>query len=291
MIIHKYIKNNYYNNNIYLYLMPRNYSNGKKQKTGIYFTNIHQKKQPNSVFKPGTEVYNIKTGLKGILIEKTLFKSKRSLSRVKYIDNKVQYITNNLLRTLNFFSDTQKNMLKTNNIQKRNKKNKEHTFIEKNKLFRQKRKEINDKLLCEFNLKYTKLQKHNKSIDYKIKELYKQINNLDNTKENYKNKLLKLQNEIRISKNYYKLLPCMLTQDGSTRNLVPNVYNNTLFIEYINNYGKKKDKVELENKCNIDNIDDEYEIIQTYDQEINKKSKKDLKKEEYKMNRFRWGLN
>ena len=44
MIIHKYIKNNYYNNNIYLYLMPRNYSNGKKQKTGIYFTNIHQKK-------------------------------------------------------------------------------------------------------------------------------------------------------------------------------------------------------------------------------------------------------
>jgi hypothetical protein len=75
---------------------------GKKQKSGIYNMGVPYVRQPNSKFVTGVKVYNVKTGDTGVIIDKNKFKSMRSLSLVKYSSNKIQYIQNKLLRTLDY---------------------------------------------------------------------------------------------------------------------------------------------------------------------------------------------
>tara|TARA_R110002074_G_scaffold15893_1_gene53783 strand:+ start:3982 stop:4500 length:519 start_codon:yes stop_codon:yes gene_type:complete len=77
-------------------------SPGKNQKSGIYNMGVPYVRQSNNKFKPGVQVYNVKTGIVGVIINKIKFKSMRSLSLVKYSSNKTQYIQNKLIRTLDY---------------------------------------------------------------------------------------------------------------------------------------------------------------------------------------------
>ena len=65
-------------------------SPGKNQKSGIYNMGVPYVRQSNNKFKPGVQVYNVKTGIVGVIINKIKFKSMRSLSLVKYSSNKTQ---------------------------------------------------------------------------------------------------------------------------------------------------------------------------------------------------------
>jgi hypothetical protein len=253
---------------------------GKKNKTGIYNTTIHQKRQPNNMFKIGTKVYNIKSGLKGEIIEKQKYKSMRSLSKVKYTNSTTQYILNKLLRTTDYFKTTQKKMLSKVTNQKNNNKNKNknHTYREKRKEFREYRKLTNDKLLEKYDNKCKNIDKHNDSVNYKLKTIKDKLNNLDKTKSNYKNIQSKLLFEYNNVKQTYKLKPSYLSQDGSSPNLAQNVHDYSSYVDYV----YKDNNIKL-------NVEDDYEIIKTYPKQTTYK-KDDSKEIPYKIRRLLWGL-
>lgn len=120
---------------------------GKKQHKGIYHTNKHHQVQPNRLFVNGTVVYNIKTGMKGVVITKDKFISKRGISNVKYSNNQTQYIRNHLLRTEDYYQ-TQKKQSK--NTQCKSKRIIDWVLVEqkrnRKKQFREKKKQINEQL-------------------------------------------------------------------------------------------------------------------------------------------------
>ena len=77
-------------------------SNGKKQKTGHYSNNAHYRRQPNSMFTPGTDVIEKKTSHKYTVLQK-YEKAPRSLIRVENKnDGTIRYIRSNLLHTENY---------------------------------------------------------------------------------------------------------------------------------------------------------------------------------------------
>tara|TARA_B110001469_G_scaffold119328_1_gene126818 strand:+ start:554 stop:1372 length:819 start_codon:yes stop_codon:yes gene_type:complete len=120
---------------------------GKKQKR---FNSICYviKRQPNHKFKPGVEVYNIKSGERGMLIEKKI-KTSRSVVLFKTETN-CYYIRTELLRTV----DTLLNNKHSNKCKKKQNKKSRYNdeTIKQNKLenkkrifeFKQKKKLIND---------------------------------------------------------------------------------------------------------------------------------------------------
>lgn len=278
---------------------------GKKQKSGIYNTGIPQQRQPNNTFKPGIEVYNIKTGDIGIIIPKSKFKSKRSLSLVKYNSNKTQYIQNNLLRTLNYKHLMQKQYLKQNKKQRRNKRvKKNHNYREQRKQFRENKKTLNSILMEEFNVKYEKIKRHNKLVESNLHKLSNDILSLDTSDNNYKSKKSKLTSMYNNCKNNIKLLPSYLTQHGSSQNLIKDVCNYSDYIKYMNNYfnvntktldeDKSKDEYEIvetyKNNKSEDNLNENFEIVQSDKEQIKNYLNK-TGEEDYKIRRIMWGLN
>lgn len=117
---------------------------GKKQKKGIYHTNKHNRIQPNRLFIEGTVVYNIKSGMKCVIINKEKFTSQRGISRVKYSNDKTQYIRNQLLRTEDYYK---KEPVNSKQPQKKSKRIKDWVLVEKKrndkKQFREKKKQMN----------------------------------------------------------------------------------------------------------------------------------------------------
>ena len=87
-------------------------SNGKKQKTGHYSNNAHYRRQPNSMFTPGTDVIEKKTSHKYTVLQK-YEKAPRSLIRVENKnDGTIRYIRSNLLHTENYSQQIVNNNLK-----------------------------------------------------------------------------------------------------------------------------------------------------------------------------------
>ena len=77
-------------------------SNGKKQKTGHYSNNAHYRRQPNSMFTPGTDVIEKNTSHKYTVLQK-YEKAPRSLIRVENKnDGTIRYIRSDLLHTENY---------------------------------------------------------------------------------------------------------------------------------------------------------------------------------------------
>lgn len=121
---------------------------GKKQKTGIYNLGYHNLRQSNKYFKVGIPVYNIKTGEKGIIGEKKLYKNKRSIVYFNG-DKHNYYILTNMLRTLNNPREQIEKKLTTlkKNKASHSKGDRECEIYESQtfkKEFREKRKMIND---------------------------------------------------------------------------------------------------------------------------------------------------
>lgn len=120
---------------------------GKKQHKGIYHTNKHNRVQPNRLFVNGTVVYNIKTGMRGVIITKDKFTSKRGISKVKYSDDQTQYIRNQLLRTEDYYQIQSKSSKTT---QHKSKRIIDWVLVEQKrddkKQFRERKKQINEKL-------------------------------------------------------------------------------------------------------------------------------------------------
>ena len=73
--------------------------NGKKQNTGVYYTNgIQYRNVSHKYFKPGTRVIKNKTGEVGIVLKKNV-KGPRSLIRVQF-DN-IEYVYSNFSIDMN----------------------------------------------------------------------------------------------------------------------------------------------------------------------------------------------
>ena len=135
---------------------------GKKQRTGVYNLGYHSNKQPNQVFKVGIEVYNIQTGITGSIIEKALYKNKRSIVLVK-MNNKQSYMRTSTLRTLDYHDKQVKMNIKTffndKNKKNSNRKNQINESQKKRAEFRDKRKLINS-ILSEHNNHTIKLDQN-----------------------------------------------------------------------------------------------------------------------------------
>jgi len=223
--------------------------NGKKQNTGVYFTNgIHYRPTSHRYFTPGTRVIYNKTGEVGIVVKK-MIKCSRSLICVQFDD--IRYINSKLLHLVDYYSTEQKKQCskcieyrnnKNNKkkdklsrllIQEENKK-KIKNFVEYKKKFR---KEILDNGLY---IAYT----DNKS-KYSIKnitgnELIDNINKLNLEKiMDYDKKVNSISslsvNESRIPKEM--LLNIYYFANGkSSQNLIPYINTKSEYYEIIEKY-------------------------------------------------------
>ena len=103
--------------------------NGKKQNTGVYFTNgIQYRNVSHKYFKPGTRVIKNKTGEVGIVLEKNV-KGPRSLIRVQF-DN-IEYVYSNLLHIEDYYSNEQSRQCNRYPEYRNNKNNKNKDNLER----------------------------------------------------------------------------------------------------------------------------------------------------------------
>lgn len=113
---------------------------GKKQHTGMYRWGYSLVPQPNRMFQPGVNVYNIKTGDNGVVIQKTKYMSSRGIHKIETL-SKIYYERTSNLRIL---PDSKTSSEKNKTTRTRNKVVKDYTDArQKRNMFRQKKKEIN----------------------------------------------------------------------------------------------------------------------------------------------------
>ena len=125
---------------------------GKKQHKGAYTLGYHNKPQTQHSFPVGTNVYNVKTGLEGVIVDKKRFKSNRSVVLFKTKD-KCFYIRRELLRTIDNHKNIVDKQLEKTRITKNNSSRRKQDYNKKiddfnliKSEFKQKKKKINELL-------------------------------------------------------------------------------------------------------------------------------------------------
>jgi len=223
--------------------------NGKKQNTGVYYTNgIQYRNVSHKYFKPGTRVIKNKTGEVGIVLKKNV-KGPRSLIRVQF-DN-IEYVYSNLLHIEDYYSNEQSRQCNRypeyrNNKNNKNKDNLERLLLrdenkKKIKNFNEAKKKLREDILN--NGLYVSNINGKYNFDIKVhsdNEIVNNINKLNLQKIINYDKMINSTsslavNESRLTK--YQLLKIFyLSNCKSTQVLIPYVSNKSDYYTVIEKY-------------------------------------------------------
>lgn len=260
---------------------------GKKARKGIYSTNgVFYRKLSHRYFTPGLEVYYIKTGEKGVIMENNI-RGPRKMKKVKFnVNDNILYIPSNLLYPINYsVNEMNKKLNNIKEVRKNKKKVKDYEKMkinnERRKEFREAKKNFRKEVIDDgVYVDYSNSNSEKKYYGSKFAIRKVSDNNLvKELNENILKSVISLDKKINrgsISINDSKLSKqrildiYMSTGCGSTSS-IHNISNKSDYYDIICKYMGREDTIE-------DNIPK------------NKKVKSN-KIDQYKLDRLLWGLN